>query len=63
MHPDNLIEAEKMLYEIGANDIWTIHGSTHAVLTFVKDSHQMMVPFTDGGTLLVAYFPPTAPPA
>ena len=54
---DNLIEAEEMLREIGADDIWIIQAATHTTLTFVLGSHQMMLPIADG-TLLIAYFPP-----
>ncbi len=55
---DNLIEAEEMLREIGADAVWTIHAATHTSISFVLEGHQMMLPIRDGGTLLVAYFPP-----
>ena len=59
---DNLEEIEDILRECGAEATWTIEAATHTTLTFVLGGHQLMMPITDGGTLLVSYFPATPPP-
>jgi len=58
----NLTEIEEILQECGAEATWLIEAATHTTLMFVLGGHQLMMPITDGGTLLVSYFPATPPP-
>lgn len=59
---DNLDEIEQILQECGAEATWLIEATTHTTLMFVLGGHQMLLPITDGGTLLVSYFPAIPPP-
>ena len=59
---DNLTEIEEILQECGAEATWLIEAATHTTITFCINGHYMMMPITDGGTLLVSYFPATPPP-
>jgi len=58
---ENLEEIELILKECGAETVRTIRNARHVRLEFIAGAHQMMMPFTDGGTILIARFPP--PPA
>jgi len=62
---DNLEEIEKILQECGAAAIWLIEADTNnanARITFSLNDFYMMMPITDGGTLLVSFFPASPPP-
>ena len=55
---DNLDEIERILRECGAETVRTINNAHHVRLEFLAGSRWVMMPFTDGGTILIARFPP-----
>ena len=60
---DNLEEIDEILRECGAESTWIIEATAHMTLTFSIDDHQILLPITNGGTLLVSFFPAVQPPS